>query len=495
MKIKRNTDLLITIWPFLPIGAAAALIVSPVTTVDSRVLIADYLNDFVFPHFPPLYPLFARAFATAGTWREPIYSAVSIKLILVVQHLLTIMAAGYLANRLPLTLWGKRLVIGVLYLNPVTLHVTHSLLTEALVTPAMLAAIAEAIPLLVGGQWVVWRAVLFSFWVTLAALSRHTAILLGLLLPAGYAIETLLAAFRRDRLQTLTAIRRGTVTAALAAMVFVAYQGLSILAMHSFGVEPRSTFGRSFVYRITPASTHYIFIPDEEFRRTLARLQSNAPDADIAAALRIIENTGFGWVDAFNEVTKYLEGKQCAGCAPHTNIWAETDRLLNRTAAYVMLTPDSTMWKDAALRTLFTLAPGLVPGSLLLSYTSSDNRGLDLAAVPPTEALKTTDIQTSFPLRIGRDFGHFLKLVADARKFLVPAMMTLSLLLLLYANSPAVLVMAIYLIAVMIAAAASLVTVYIPRYGVMIDQLSIIGPVLAGAFATQRLRQRRQRGA
>src|SRR5262245_46661304 len=49
-------------WPLLPIGAAASLLVSPyIGNPDSNVMATLYLNDFVIPHWPPLYPLFIRS--------------------------------------------------------------------------------------------------------------------------------------------------------------------------------------------------------------------------------------------------------------------------------------------------------------------------------------------------------------------------------------------------------------------------------------------------
>jgi hypothetical protein len=479
--------LLVMGWPLLLFGFAVSITISPIASSDSRMVLAGYLNDFVIPHFPPLYPLFTRLFATGGTWHEPIYSALSIKLILLAQHSLTVLAAAYLADRLPLGIWAKRLVTTLLYMNPVTLFSTHSLLTEALVTPALFAAFAEAIPLLVWRNGSIWHLALFFLWVAIAALVRHIGILLGLMLPTGYVLEALYRACKKDRIGALRGARAFAACTVGMVVAALLVHGTSVLVMRSLDIEPRSILGRAFVYRLTPGSLGVgaggIFVGHDEFMGMLERLKARAVDPDIVATLRIIETSGYTWVDPFNRVQKHLESK-CPTCATPIDIWAQTDDLLTRTALYVLLTPDWVLFKDATVRTAYSVAPGLVDPSRAIAPQLSGWRTADLSSVAATKQFDARALQSSFVWRAAADLGIVISAVLKMRMLTVPTCFAAALAFLFWARQAAVLIFASFLTIIALAAAGSLSTVYLVRYGILLDQIAIVAVVFAAALAS-----------
>ena len=74
---------------------------------DSVVLATQTFNDFVIPHWPPLYPLFIRTInfltasvlwlfgGTAPGFVEPTFNWITLKFILLIQHGLAIVAAAW----------------------------------------------------------------------------------------------------------------------------------------------------------------------------------------------------------------------------------------------------------------------------------------------------------------------------------------------------------------------------------------------------------------
>ena len=141
--------------------------VSPnVGNFDSVVLATQTFNDFVIPHWPPLYPLFIRTInfltasvlwlfgGTAPGFVEPTFNWITLKFILLIQHGLAIVAAAYAASQFRLSLIGSRCVAAVLYLNPFMLICIHSLFSPLGQGPQAFCGLTLAsCPLQAGFDW------------------------------------------------------------------------------------------------------------------------------------------------------------------------------------------------------------------------------------------------------------------------------------------------------------------------------------------------------
>ena len=138
--------------------------------------------------------------------------------------------------------------------------------------------------------------------------------------------------------------------------------------MLSHNVEPRSSFGRVFVYRLAEGSRSAwpggVFMRRDEHDELIRRLKSSTTDEVLLRTIDIVATTPENsWVPAFNRVQD--EVAACASCCKRDRHesrcrWAEADRRLNQVAGLALLSFDPVLLRDGVLRTGEALAPFFV---------------------------------------------------------------------------------------------------------------------------------------
>jgi hypothetical protein len=490
-------------WPLLPVGAAASLLVSPnIGNSDSAVLATQTFNDFVIPHFPPLYPLFIRTinFLTGSVlWLfggstpgfvEPTFNWIALKFILLIQHGLAIVAAAYAASQFRLSLIGSRWVAAILYLNPFTLTCVHSVLTEAPMVIFLLLAMGSAVPILLYGEWALNRVVWFFVWIALATLSRHAAIAFALFLPAGLAWQAI-GEWLSGR-QCFARVTAQRITIALIVVV-CAQLAVSLIAdviMLSGKVEPRSVPGHFFVYRLAEGSRSAwpggTFMTRDEHDELIRRLKSSTTDEVLLRTIDIVATTPENsWVPAFNRVQD--EVAACASCCNWTKKkskcrWAETDHRLNQVARLALLSFDPVLMRDAILRTGQMLAPFLVsppfdpdPRWVNWKWLSTP---WDLTG-QSTKRFDGPAMVKHFRWQLGTDFSVIINLAQQLRGIMVLAAIGLMAILLPFARHAIPLCLGVLSAAIAYAAMISFATIYVPRYGLPLDLLALFAILVA----------------
>jgi hypothetical protein len=526
-------------WPLFPIGAAASFLVSPDISIDSAVMATQTLNDFVIPHWPPLYPLFIRTIncltgsvlwllgGTAPGFVEPTFSAIALNFILLIQHGLAIVAAAYVALQFRLRLLGSRCVAAVLYLNPFTLSCIHNLRAEAPMAIFLLLALGSAVPILLYRDWALNRVIWFFVWIALAELSRHATVAFAFLLPAGLAwqaIDEWLS--RRPGLARTTAKRMTIALMGVAcAQVTVLLVADGIMVWRH--VKPHSSLGRAFVYRLAEGSLSTPFLTREqqggvfmtraEHDELIRRLKASTADEVLLHTIDIVATTpDYSWVPAFNRVQD--EVAVCARTGSAVSFreqfygrlaqgamigagevlgarryaddegnesrcrWAETDRRLNQVAWLALRSFDPVLMRDAALRTGEVLAPFFVmppfyPDSAWLNWKQLGKTWTFPA--PSREGFDGPAMVKHFRWHLNTDFGIIINLAKQLRGIMVLVAIGLLAILLPFSRKAIPLCLGLLSAVIAYAAMISLVTVYIPRYGLPVDLFALFAILVA----------------
>jgi hypothetical protein len=346
-------------WPLLLVGLALSFLALPNAEIDSVVLLAYDLPDSVIPHFSPGYPYFTRT--VAFLWSElrhligvasdplfhrPNYGVASVVIIVAIQHAALVLSAAYLAWALVDGLWSRRIVLIVLYLNPIALHSVHSLLTEGLFLAALYALLAEMARIVLRNDPFGPACLRFCLWLTLATLLRHTGLILGAALPAAMAL-------RLDH-------RRAAAALAGVGLVWLFSSGLDRAVTEEIGAEPRTVTGRNFIYRIAIGSQEYgyLFMTAAELEAAVRRLKAATSDARIIQALEVMHQTRNPWVEGFSRMRTIIE-TETPGLTQGAAL-AETDRRLNAASIHAIMRMDAALMRDSVMRTVQYLAPQLI---------------------------------------------------------------------------------------------------------------------------------------
>jgi hypothetical protein len=507
-------------WPMIPIGVAASLLVSPnLGNPDSAVMATQTLNDFVLPHWPPLYPLFIRTInfltgsvlwllgGSAPGFVEPTFNWIALKLILLIQHGLAIGAAAYVALQFRLSLTGRRCVAAVLYLNPFTLSSIHSLLSEAPTTIFLLMALGSAVPILLYGDWGLNRVAWFFVWIALATLSRYAAIAFAFLLPAGLAWQAICEWLSHRTRIAHTTLKRMAIALIGVVCAQIAVSLIADKIMLWRDVEPRSSLGRAFVYRLAegslsklpgddPPGFGRVFMTRDEHADLIRRLKASTTDKVLLQTIDIVASTPeYSWVPAFNRVDYKVT--TCASCCKHVRNetrcqWAETDRRLNQVAWLALLRFDPVLMRDAALRTGEILAPFFVRPPFYPDPAWFSWKGLSHSwktEKVSTERFDAPAMSRHFRWHLGTDFRIVINLAQQLRGIMVLAAIGLLTILLPFARKAIPLCLGLLSAVIAHAVMISLVTVYIPRYGLPVD-LSALFAVLVAIISTYETRWR-----
>jgi hypothetical protein len=270
--------------------------------------------------------------------------------------------------------------------------------------------------------------------------------------------------------------------------------------MLSRGVEPRSILGRAFVYRLAEGSLSAwpggVFMTRDEHDELIRRLKSSTTDEVLLRTIDIVATTSENsWVPAFNRVQD--EVAACASCCNWAKNkskcrWAESDRRLNQVARLALLSFDPVLMRDGALRTGQALAPFFVsppfyPDPAWLSWKRlSDSWSL---AGSSRERFDGTAMVSHFPWHLGTDFSIIINLAQQLRGIMVLAAIGLLAILLPIARNAIPVCLGLLSAAIAYAAMVSLVTVYVPRYGLPLD-LSALFAILVATISIYDTRWR-----
>jgi hypothetical protein len=467
----------------VPFALGLSLFVAPYMTVDSQVLAAFELNDFVMPHFGPLYPLFTRIvnFATEVvmwpfSWQapsglsKPHYSGASLRVLMLLQHTIAILAISYFAVTIAKSYWIRVIVAAILYFQPFMLAFTHSVLTEGLSFALLCAATAELIKFskFDGAH----RAALVRFYLFIgtASLIKHVFIVfIGA--PFGCVLITLLSRHTRKQLVQRELLVEAKYLLLGLVGVMLVNQFATNEAMRLLDIEPRSAVGRAFVYRLSPGrmqgevklGAHQFFHSDAERSSIVEELKKGAKDDTLRRVIDIVGRTPNPWVQPWNAVERFVTAECVADVCQQQHPWVVTDRLLNLVARHAIVSADPRLWRDVGLRTLQFVSPLLTGANFLFEPPPRLNETV--------VGLSSTTLG-SYPLQFGRDLdvviaaGNIFSELGGLLAFLAIAVISLRMKRVLVVPTTLLASGLIYALAV------SVVTVYIPRYG---DAVCLIG--------------------
>jgi hypothetical protein len=481
-------------WPFLPIAFVASLTVSPIMSVDSQVLASYPLTDSVTPHFPPLYPIFLRVLSAGverldsllggpapigGIISPAVFSYGAARAALLIQHLCALFASAYLATRISPGIGWARLATAVLYLNPVMLLLVHNLYTEALVAPAIYAALAAAGALLTATSTAPARLLEYAAWTAVGALARSPAIVIGTLVPMVEGVRWLSAVVGRRRSDArLRARRLVLASSALLAAIIVAWFANHVVMLSAL-IEPRAAVGRAFIYRLSPGSLVQArqlgwpsFLPgydDASLRETLGRLK-RAVDPETAKLIEVVEAAEHPWTGTFSAVQAEVK-RRCPDCEP-ARLRLETDRSLNWLMMLATINPDTNYLWDTLLRV----------GQYLLPPVVSDHTDTRLAhPFGPGPWFDPVSIRSGFPFHGERVENAASPVLIAMRHWTFPVCVLVIVASMAHGRRGPLSDMALGAlgVAVVYAALMSVATVYIRRYGLVVDQLAIAAAVIA----------------
>jgi hypothetical protein len=483
-------------WPFILFGLAASVFISPYTNVDSAVAVAMNLPDTTLPHFPPLYPLLTRLLAYISGWFHfithdgtrpnffaPAYKAPAIMMILGFQHVATAIAASYLACSIATRLWIKRAVTAVLYANPISLFFTHSILTESLFFAALYLACAEVNRIVFQRTQFAWSCIRFFLWVAVAALIRHIGIFIGALLPAALLAKAFISYFDGKKPIAFSVFRQCAIVCGGLLLVVIITSAVENAIMGVLRIEVRSIIGEAFTYRLSSASfdSQYIYITPKQLNSVIERLQAHSTDPQVAHDLGLMHADRAPWVGAFNAIRQEVSAN-CPSCS-QSQVFAETDRRMNRVALYAIESFDPDLLKDSFLRVVTYFAP-----SLLNTRWQKDS-GLP-EPYSGIEQFNAKQFSKSFVLNGSWLFWLFR--LISLHFYPYTGIIIIAVLLLSWPVAGAstfIVSFALFIFSLCYAVASSVVTVWIARYEA---PLALVGLISVSVLATHAFAQRRE---
>jgi hypothetical protein len=481
---------------FVPFALGFSFLVAPYMIVDSQLLAAFPIDDFVMPHYGPLYPFFTRIvnFATEValwplTWQaptslyEPLYSGASLRVLMLLQHAITILAVAYFAVTIAKSYWIRVVVAAILYFQPFMLVYTHSVLTEGLSFALLCAATAELVKFsrFDGAH----RAALVRFYLFIgaASLTKHVFIVfIGA--PLGCILIMFLSRHTRKRLvaQGEPLVEAKYLLFGLAGVI-LANQCVANEAMRLFDIEPRSAIGRAFVYRLSPDPDpdHQYFRTDAERASIVEELKKGVEDDILRRVIEIVGRTPNPWVDPWNAVEGFVANECLADVCQQQNSYVVTDKLLNSVARHSAISADLRLWREVGLRTLQFVSPLLTDGERTWQEIRSyfGNHSFELSLNEEIVGLSSSTV-SSYPFQLGRDLG-LLYFVRDIFTELGGGLLWLFPVAVVTLRMKRILVVPTTLLAngLIYALALSVVTVYIPRYGDVVSLIGLLATLVA----------------
>ena len=495
------------LWPiafllFLPIAVILPFLIPPRSTVDSAVLTSFYLNDFVIPHFPPGYPFATRlignlfhnieALLSGATdafyWsflEPPLYSAAAQITIILVQHVALLGACAFVAASLFRSRTGQVAATAVIYFSPLNFYYAHSIYTEALATPATLAAFGFAMRALFFRDHKARNTVLVFAFATLAALARQPNVIIALFLPASLMFFALGKFAKNRTLETLKPIALAVgVTALMVPVTHFVASGIAHGVMYAYNVQPRSTYGRPFVHRIqyTAIPIHLPGMTSQRLEATLANLRTGAGDPDLAKAIDIVSRAN-DWVEAFNRISEEIVAPNCRDCTS-AELWYRVDMVLNRVAKHAIASFDRYLlfdtfrriiqftglenyFEDEGIRKLEPKGPDLYRSKKLCSNPYSRHPGL-------SDKLKRSD----FPLLFDEFTNACAAVLWYQRTIAFPAALLIGIILIATGRIKEDKYKSVYcgllLTNICYFSIVSTITVYLIRYAIVVDLFSLL---------------------
>jgi hypothetical protein len=295
-----------------------------------------------------------------------------------------------------------------------------------------------------------------------------------------------------------------------------------------------------FVYRLEEGSLSTpllmrqqqggIFMTRAEHDELIRRLKASTADEVLLHTIDIVATTrDYSWVPAFNRVLD--EVAACARCCkPGSAVkfreqfyerlmqgtmiglgevvgarryaddernesrcrWAETDRRLNQVAWLALRSFDPVLMRDAVVRTGEVLAPFFVmppfyPDSAWFSWKALGQTWTFPA--PSREGFDGPAMVKHFRWHLNTDFAIIINLARQLRGIMVLVAIGLLAILLPFARNAIPLCVGLLSAAIAYAAIVSLVTVYIPRYGLPVDLLALFA-ILVAIISTYETRWR-----
>lgn len=471
----------------LIVATVSSQLVSPLMSIDSAVLANQYLNDFVIPHFPPLYPLFVRVLLNVGAVfsdsagienlgliEPPNVEPINSRLVMLVQHLITMGSVTFFVDTLVRNRALATILAICLYFSPLVFLQALMFQTEALAWPA--ATVCSAFAIRLAAHEGFNRKNLFglAIFAVLATLSRHTMIFFA---GVPLIIVMLQQIFSNKRRSVRAFISICAISVGVGAVSYGTVSTVSTLVMSNLKIEPRSVFGRAFSNTLELKRVKQgVYLPghtEESLLKMVDDVSSSSLTSQEAAYAKLILNADIGWVAPFNIIFDDIK-RECPGCS-YSMMWAQTDEILNAIARSFMFSGHPAFLNDVLLRTDKYLCKCFVElHDISIPMFSSKAAG-------QYKGLEIDNIQENY-LFHGRSLEIlYLPIFDNIRRASFNVSLAAALLILFIARSNAhsILPATIVIISTAYSLSSSFVTIYIHRYGLFVDYMSILSLVIA----------------
>ncbi|RYG38731.1 MAG: hypothetical protein EON93_01475 [Burkholderiales bacterium] len=477
--------------PFLLIAIASACFVAPELNIDSAVLMAFDLPDTVFPHFPPGYPVFTRGialiieFLTTGSLTHNLsspgpYSALDVASIVLIQHVLAVLGATYLAGKLTENLAIRVVAIALLYLNPITFLMSNSLITEALTSPVLYALIGKSLVTLRNPSPRFSDVMACMGLALIGAIVRFPFIITIAVLPIAIFARALLCTGTRPSARARQLINATAIVIVAVVTVAIPAGLITNFATTQAGAEPRSILGRAFIYNLLGTRTldrplDWVVTKDMgEMAPAIAARTDRETANDI---LSFAESQSKTWVTDQNRLTSE-ELDKCKDCTA-TMGYAAADRRMNKVAMTVITSFDSIYMKHVALRVRQYLA--------LFTYEYAQAKPIDdFDGKFDNPTLNYDTIKKDFAIKNMREIYPFEESISYFLRmygWIAAAAVSLACLV-AQRNSTTLVAFAITVSATGYGIAMSALTVYIDRYGQSLDLLTLTSVFVAAIYVS-----------
>jgi hypothetical protein len=319
-------------------------------TCDTSVMIG--LRAWIaIPHYPPLYPIFARLInyyalaCTPGGSPVPIeeggnVNELGLYAIVVVQHLLAAAALLAFVTAAARTFPRRLFVLGIFLLNPLYFWMSHSLQTEGLWLTFILLQCAFALRIWRSGAPSPWLYLGYFLAFFCGVMTRYPGAVLGALLPGMFLVSFLLRRPSRGDVLRLG----GTVLATAGLIVACGFANRICCKKLHCSLTP--VWARPAVYRIsTMAWENY---PPETTRGLIRSIQERTADPRVKKAVVLAFANKNAWCGIHDDIREMI-GRE-TGATDWVALSERTDEVLSEVCRLYLTSGNryvlQGMWRD-----------------------------------------------------------------------------------------------------------------------------------------------------
>ena len=313
----------------LPTVLLLAFVPPAFNRIDAYVMLLQQYSRLI-PHYPPLYPFFARAIT--GVFG---LSDVAIYVIILLQHLVLVTGLVYVAFAFKGTTARVLVVTAIAWGGGLGLY-SHGVFSEGLAMPLLVWLLGAAVRVANAAQERP-RQTLLPFYglLFLCILTRHNLAVFAAILPTLFVLLALCerSVFRQRIGQAAVHIAAGVCTIVLANLCVT-------LVTHVTDGNATRIFGRAVVYRM-----HFLpweELTDSQRHALVEQIAMRSSDPIVQQTARIMMETPSPWLGTYQRVREHLEAQ-----GSQRNI----DEVMNAAGRAFILTPNTMLYAQI-LKTL-----------------------------------------------------------------------------------------------------------------------------------------------